>query len=149
MDSDNSHNNADTTPDQDRHSSHSTSCRGGVTVPDSSGDGIRSPLEVVVSEMSQLRIADEHPLSSALEQASVRNTLHELLRAAFRAGGLDAVDSTIDEINGGLRNKASRIELGAGAALAHDADGHPETLIVTLCKAGIDRPLVIEHIDLR
>ncbi|HEY9871196.1 MAG TPA: hypothetical protein V6D08_18695 [Candidatus Obscuribacterales bacterium] len=165
IDSDNANSNSDTpAPDHAQHSNHvaveadgnapagslpAAPTARGVTGTDSSVDCATSPVELVVSEMSQLRITEECPLSSALEQASFRNTLHELLRAAFTAGGLDLVDSTVDQINAGLEAKGSQIELGEGAALAHDASGDPETLIITFRKPGTDSPLLFEQIDLR
>jgi hypothetical protein len=88
-------------------------------------------------------------LMSILENASLREALHRALRTAFADGGLACVDTMLDRINAQLRRAASHFELSEGAALSHDAEGYPEALIVTFCQAGIDRPLLVEHIDLR
>lgn len=165
MNGDNRSGNADTaTPDYDKHNGHPPAgahkkgpaegfpvapADNGTTGTRSGRDCAWSPLEVVVSEMSQLEITEERPLSSALAQSSFRSTLHQLLRAAFTVGGLDFVDATVDEINAELQAKGSQIELGEGAALAHAASGDAETLIITFCRPGTDHPLLLEQIDLR
>ncbi len=113
------------------------------------GEELLAPIDLIVSSMSALELPkDSAKLQAVLRAASILAPLHTVMAAAFAQGGLDNVDAVVDTINTALQQAGSRLSLGDGAALRHDAEGKPEALIITFMRPGSGRPLLFEFIEL-
>ena len=92
---------------------------------------------------------DRKPESCTNWVTEYDDSIAQIFRDEFAKGGLEQIDTLIDEANTILRSRKSRYVFAPGAAYTEDRDGKPKGLMVFYCLENSDERVCNQFIPLQ